>query len=114
VVADQMGTFADYQTELEHFAADYAGPVNRRISLVTDPAEFAALYVESFELRFEKIQSEYQKRKRGFDMLFKHRPRDEAGSFAYRWERVLDRLRRAEPRHLGQLIRSFITIRCRS
>ena len=32
VVADQMGTFRDYRTELEHFAAEYAAPVNRRHS----------------------------------------------------------------------------------
>jgi hypothetical protein len=113
VVSDQMGTFADYRAELEHFAADYAGPVNRRISLVPDPEEFAAFYVEGFELRLGKIQTEYQKRKRAFDMLFKHRPRDEAGSFAYRWECVLDRLRRAEPHNLGQLIRSYITVGCK-
>ena len=55
-----------------------------------------------------RIQPEYRKRKRAFDTLFKHRPRDEAGSFAYRWECVLDRLRRTEPLSLGNLIRSHI------
>ncbi len=93
VVADQMGTFADYRTELEHFAAEYAGPVNRRLPLVPDPDEFASLYINAFVGRFSRIQLEYRKRKRAFDTLFKHRPRDEAGSFAYRWECVLDRLR---------------------
>ena len=34
VVADQMGTFADYRTDLEHFAAEYAEPVNRRLAAV--------------------------------------------------------------------------------
>jgi hypothetical protein len=108
VVADQMGTFADYRTELEHFAAEYAGPVNCRLALVPDPEEFASLYVNAFVGRFTRIQLEYRKRKRAFDTLFKHRPRDEAGSFAYRWECVLDRLRRAVPQDLGNLIRSHI------
>jgi hypothetical protein len=108
IVADQMGTFADYRTELEHFAAEYAGPVNCRLAIVSDPEEFASLYINAFVGRFSRIQLEYRKRKRAFDTLFKHRPRDEAGSFAYRWECVLDRLRRVEPQDLGSLIRSHI------
>ncbi len=112
VVADQMGTFADYRTELEHFAGEYAGPVNRRLSLLADANEFASLYVNAFVGRFSRIQLEYRKRKRAFDTLFKHRPRDEAGSFAYRWECVLDRLRRASPQDLGNLIRSHIAGPC--
>ena len=108
IVADQMGTFADYHTELEHFAAEYAGPVNRRLPLLSDPADFASLYVNAFVGRFSRIQLEYRKRKRAFDTLFKHRPRNEAGSFAYRWECVLDRLRRASPQDLGNVIRRHI------
>jgi hypothetical protein len=108
VVADQMGTFFDYRTDLEHFAAEYAEPVNRRFPLLADTDEFAALYIDGFVTRFSKIQLEYRKRKRAFDTLFKHRPRDEAGSFAYRWECILDRLRRADPQNLGNLVRSHI------
>jgi hypothetical protein len=108
VVADQMGTFADYSTNLEHFAAEYAEPVNRRLAFLTEPEEFAALYIEGFVSRFAKIQLEYRKRSRGFDTLFKHRPRDEGGSFAFRWECVLTRLRQADPQMLGDLIRSHI------
>ena len=108
VVADQMGTYVDYHTDLAHFAAEYAGPANRRLALLSDPEEFVALYVDGFVTRFSRVQLEYRKRKRAFDTLFKHRPRDEAGSFAYRWECVLDRLRRAEPQSLGNLIRSHI------
>lgn len=108
VEADQTGTFVDYRTELEHFAREYAQPVNRRLPLVPDGDEFAVLYVDAFVARFSKIQLEYRKRKRAFDTLFKHRPRDEAGSFAYRWECVLDRLRRTVPQNLGDLVRSHI------
>ena len=74
------------------------------------PSDFAASYVDAFVARFAKIQLEYRKRKRAFDTLFKHRPRDEAGSFAYRWECVLDRLRRAVPQNLGNLIRSHTSL----
>ncbi len=108
VVADQMGTFNDYRTDLEHFAAAYAEPVNCRLHLLPDPQQFAAFYIDSFVARFSKIQLEYRKRKRAFDTLFKHRPRDEAGSFAYRWECVLNRLRLTGPQSLGNLIRSHI------
>jgi hypothetical protein len=108
VVADQMGTFGDYRTDLEHFAAAYAEPINHRVSLLANPDECAAFYVDAFVARFSKIQLEYRKRKRAFDTLFKNRPRDEAGSFAFRWECVLDRLRQAEPQNLGNLIRSHI------
>ncbi|MCE5303232.1 MAG: hypothetical protein LLF97_09010 [Planctomycetaceae bacterium] len=105
VVSDQTGTFVDYRTDLEHFAAEYARPVLRRFHLLTDPEPFATAYVNAFVTRFSKIQLEYRKRKRAFDTLFQHRPRDEAGSFAYRWECVLDRLRWAAPQNLGNQIR---------
>ena len=101
IVADQTGTFFDYRTDLEHFAAEYAEPVNCRLPLLTNPREFAALYVDAFVTRFTKIQSEYRKRKRGFDTLFKHRPRDEAG--------MLERLRLTVPQNIGNLIQSHIT-----
>ncbi len=108
VVSDQTGTFGDYRTDLEHFAAEYAAPVNRRRVLVSDPDAFEALYLDGFLTRFGKTQSEYRKRRRAFDTLFKHRLRDEAGSIAYRWECILDRLRRAVPQSLANLIHSHI------
>jgi hypothetical protein len=110
IVADQVGTFSDYQTGLAHFAAEYAEPVNCRAALLVDPAEFAAFYIDAFVARFSKIQLEYQKRKRAFDTLFKHRPFDPAGSFTYRWQCVLERLRYAQPQELGNLIRGHIAI----
>ena len=48
--------------------------------MLSDPEAFATLYVDAFVARFSKIQLEYRKRKRAFDTLFKHRPRDEAGA----------------------------------
>lgn len=113
IVADQTGTFFDYCTDLEHFAREYAKPVNKRLSLLPDGEEFADLYIEALVARLSRIQLEYRKRKRAFDTLFKHRPLDEAGSFSYRWERILDRLRRTVPHEIGELVRSHIDIQRR-
>ena len=77
---------------------------------MADPERFAGQYLEAFVERFLEIQEEYRLRKRGFDTLFKHRRRDEAGSFAYRWERVLARLNRTDPHHLAALIRKHLAL----
>jgi hypothetical protein len=111
VVADHTGTFSDYLGELAHFAAEYAGPVNRRVAYLPHPQQFAEPYLEAFAERFSGIQEEYRKRRKAFDALFKHRPRDEAGSFAYRWEKVLARLDRTDPRELVSLIREHLLVR---
>jgi len=110
IVADHTSTFVDYRTELEHFVEGYAAPIQRRFALLADPEEFTDLYVDAFVARFSKIQLEYRKRQRAFGTLFKHHHRDERGSFAYRWECVLDRLQRTVPQNLGNLIRSHITL----
>jgi hypothetical protein len=104
VVADQTGTFGDYRRDLQSFAADYALPIRKRLPLVSNPDEFARLYLDAFAERFTAIQQEYQRRKRGFDNLFQRRHRDEGGSFAYRWEKVLDRLSRADVAELRAMI----------
>ncbi len=110
IVADLTGTFADYRRELVCFAAAYAEPVNFRVreKLLPDPAEFAQLYLDSFRERFVAIQREYRQRQRAFDTLFKHCRRDEAGSFAYRWECVLARLNRTDPDELVRQISAHI------
>lgn len=96
VVSDHTGTFVDYTSPLVAHAAAYAAPVNRRAPFLADHDAFAGAYLQAFHDRFAYIQQEYRKRKRAFDTLFKHRRRDEHGSFAYRWERVLDRLNRTD------------------
>jgi hypothetical protein len=110
VVADHTGTFNDYLSPLQNSAAEYAVPVNRRIERVPNPGEFAEAYVEAFVGRFARIQDDYRRRKKAFDTLFKYRPRNEAGSFAYRWERVLARLDGTDPRELARLIRQRLAI----
>jgi len=92
IVADHTGTFSDYLSPLQTFAADYARPVTSRASLLPDPTAFAKVYLDAFLTRYLHIQLEYRKRRRGFDTLFKHRQRDVHGSFAFRWEKVLERL----------------------
>ncbi|NUQ66474.1 MAG: hypothetical protein HUU20_28770 [Pirellulales bacterium] len=110
VVADQTGTFCDYLRDLQAVAQEYAVPVNRRLELVSDREGFARIYLTAFLKRFSNIQREYRKRRRAFDTLFKHRRRDEAGSFAYRWEKVLERLDRADPREIQERIRDSLDV----
>jgi len=112
VVADQMGTFVDYLRDLEEFSAAYARPIVRRRQYVADAESFASAYLESFADRFLAIQQEYEKRRRAFDTLFPHERRDETGSFAYRWERVLARLQRTNVRALTSLIRERCNLPC--
>lgn len=109
IVSDHTGTFTEYLSPLETFANAYAAPLLRRLSFFPSPREVIDLYLASFSDRFKHIQQDYRLRKRAFDMLFKHRPRDERGSFAYRWERVLERLNRTNPVALEAAIRKELT-----
>ena len=58
-----------------------------------------------------RFRSEYRKRRRAFDSLFKHRRRDEQGSFSYRWEKVLERLDHADAAALVERIRGQMVVR---
>ncbi len=108
VTSDPSGSFADYQRRLDEVAAGYAPPVNRRAGLVPDPREFAERYLQALHERFTHLQAEYRRRRRAFDHLFKHCPRDEAGSFAFRWESVLQRLDTTDATALIAAIRAQI------
>lgn len=110
LVVEQMGSFQDFYSSLEHFASEYAGPVLRRLPQVAKPDEFATAYLAAFRERFSQIQRAYRLAKRAFDSLFAHSPLDEAGSLAYRWEKILQRLDHADPAKLSEIIRT--TIRC--
>ena len=105
VVADHTGTFNDYLGPLERFAAAYARPVTRRWHCLPNPARFIDAYLDAFTDHFLHVQRDYRRRRRAFEQLFKYRPRDEAGSFAYRWEMVLKRMDATDPRALADLIR---------
>jgi hypothetical protein len=110
LVADHTGTFVDYQRELKETAPSYASTVTRRAALVPDPQAFANAYLEAFAQRFAQIQKEYRKRRRAFDTLFKHKRRDEGGSFAYRWERVLKRLDSSDGMQLKERMRENVKL----
>src|SRR5665213_2655878 len=102
VVADPTGTFTDYLHDLRDLAPGYAGAINRRLPFLNDPRAFARTFLAAFVDRFNQVRQEYIKRQRAFDTLFKHLPRDEAGSFRYRWESVLRRLQTADAAELAE------------
>ncbi len=109
IVADPTGAFADYQNPFEKYAKEYALPVNSRWLWLRDPRAFADAYLEAFETTFRRIQKEYQRRRKGFDTLFHHRPRDPSSNLESRWIRVLERLDRADAGKLIASIRAQMT-----
>lgn len=104
VIADHTGTFADYRRDLLDLAPAYAAVVNRRADFVPDRGAFARAFLDGLGERLAHIRGEHVKRKRGFDTLFKHLRRDEGGSFAYRWERVLHRLEASDPARITRRV----------
>jgi hypothetical protein len=110
LLGDHSGAFTEYAQPMEAFAAHYARPINLRDNLVPNPVEFAEVYLEAFREQFVHIQGDYRKRRRGFDNLFKHRRYDPGGSFAYRWERVLERLDRTDAEGMIEAIRRHIHV----
>jgi hypothetical protein len=108
VVADPTGTFMDYRGDLRNLVAQYANCINRRLPLLANPAAFTRRFLDAFIERFAQIQADYGKRKRAFDTLFSHQRRDEGGSFAFRWEKVLERLASSDPRALADCIRKNV------
>lgn len=105
VVSDHTGAFNNYRSPLEELTGYYVAPVRQRAKWMPNAAEFAEIYLISLESQFRHIRNEYFRRKRAFDTLFLHRRRDEAGSFAYRWECVLQRLSQTDPGDITRCIR---------
>jgi hypothetical protein len=99
-------SFADYTTPLEKFAEDYAQPVVKRAGIAPDIEKFAEAYASAFVKRFKEIQKEYRDHKRAFNSLF-NRIYD-TGSFAFRWQKVLERLDNTDADALGNLIMDYI------
>ncbi len=104
VVADQTGTFADFENPLQAFAAAYADPVNRRMEYLSDPEAFAQAYLEAFTQRFTCVRDKFRRRRRAYEMLFKIRPCDDRGCFADRWRKVLERLDRTDLSEVAGII----------
>ena len=110
VVSDHTGTFTEYQYPLHICASAYAAPVNVRAEAMPNAAEFAELYLQAFRARFERIQQEYARRTRAFDNLFKHLPIDPKGSFAYRWQCILNRLAATSAADIATAVRNHIRV----
>jgi hypothetical protein len=110
IVADPTGTFHNFDVELTATAPAYAEPVNRRRDIVSNPVEFAQVYLDAFRSRFCRIQNDYRRRRRAFDTLFKYRKWDPNGSFAYRWEQILARLDRTNANALTEVIRDNLKL----
>jgi hypothetical protein len=110
MVGDHSGAFGEYRLPLETFAAHYARPVNTRDKVMPNPQGFATAYLEAFREQFLHIQGDYRKRRRAFDTLFKHCKYDAGGSFAFRWEWVLQRLDQTNPCALVEAIRQHIWV----
>ena len=106
IVADHTGTFVDYQRDLFRSAPAYARCAARRARQTKNPQAFLDAFLLAFEERFTQIQRDYRRRRRGFNTLFKHKPRDERGSFAYRWELILKRLDETNVKELVETMRS--------
>ena len=105
VLSDHTGTFTDYTSDLHVFAEAYTLPIQRRLADFTAPGDVIECYLAAFASRLGHMKKDYLRRKRSFDTLFKHRPRDEHGSFAYRWECILNRLNNTDPMTLTEAIR---------
>ncbi len=110
LVGDHSGAFTEYQLPLDLFAAHYARPVNVREAMVPSATEFAEAYLEALQAQLSHVQTDYRKRRRAFDNLFKHCKYDPAGSFGYRWECVLRRLDQTEPGQVVAAIRAQIRV----
>lgn len=110
LVCDHTGAFGDYKSPLDKFVAYYAVPVNKRENVLPNPVEFAETYLAALREQFIHIRDDYRKRRRAFDALFKHCKYDLGGSFAVRWEYVLQRLDQANIEVLVQKIRAEIKI----
>ena len=110
LISDHSGAFGEYQKPCDHFAEHYAKPVNVRTRYLTEPKEFAEAYLKAFREQFVRVQTDYRKRRRAFDALFKDCKYDEGGSFAYRWKCVLGRLDAADVDRVLASIRDKIAI----
>lgn len=114
LLTDHTGSFWDYETPLEHFAPQYALPLNCRAEHVPDAQAFADAYLSAFLASFRRIQDEFRRESKAFLNLFMGRSWDERGSFADRWPKVLQRLDRTDPEALTEAIRCHLTMGLRS
>ena len=110
VVTEHTGSFVNYYHTFEESVAPYANVIRRRLAYVADPKAFAAAYVSSFEKTLASVQNKYRSRRKAYDFLFVNRPFDVAGSGAYRWAKVLERLDKCEPAAVAKKLAEAIDL----
>jgi hypothetical protein len=108
VVTDHAGSFVKYLEDLVTLVKPYARVVTRRRNFVSDFNAFAEAYVTAFERKFRATKEMYVSNAREFDDLFINRPYDSAGSGAFRWKCVLDRLASTDVDEIVQTMRDSI------
>lgn len=110
LVTDHNGSFVNYLHSFEEFVAPYANVVRRRRAWVQDPKAFASAYVEAFRRSLEEVREKYRRHKGAFDSLFVNRPFDVAGSGAFRWAKILERLENCDPGRVAAKLAEAIEI----
>ena len=108
MVTDHAGSFVNYDHDLDEYVAQYANVARRRRGFVSNYAEFVDSYVNGFADALFEAQANYRAKRKAFDHLFVDRPFDTNGSGAYRWARTLERLDRADPDKLAEMLRRAI------
>ena len=106
VVADITGAFANFRDDLMTIAAAHAKLIRQVGSRVADLHAFREIYIAALVEHYTHIRDEYHRRQKAFDSLFRNQPVDRAGSLAYRWEQVLQRLDATPPQQIEQAVRS--------
>ena len=109
VVTDHGGSCVNYIHSLEESVPPYANVVRRRKAFVADYKAFADEFVASFRRGIEGVQAKYRANRRAFDCLFSNRPYDMAGSGAYRWAKILERLDNADPARVAEALSRAIS-----
>jgi len=110
ILSEPTGSFTNYARPYVETIADYAAALNRRKPFIHDFASAAKIYVEAFEEELARIQRIYRERRKGFDALFRDRPRDTNGSISYRWECILKRLDAVNAHALACHLRDYIDL----
>jgi len=107
VVADHAGTFHDYRSPLDVFAAGYAKPVSSRSHKVPDPAAFEETYLTALSERLFKMQVECRQQRNAFNALFQNSKQGDK-TFADRWAKARERLENTDVPALMSRIREKI------
>ena len=105
-VSDPTGAFTEYKGELIDYAPQYARSYVKRRDRLNTPQEFLEAYLAGFVKRFEEVKKDYGRRRAALRGLFAHVPKDPTGNFSYRWDCVLNRLERSDPKALAACIRA--------